>query len=96
MDFTATEDAYIQAHYATATLTTIAAALGRDRAAVQHYTARLVRRGVLHPRDRYYQPRWTLEELDYLRTHWGLLPDAAVAAKLGRSVAGCIIKAKRL
>lgn len=94
--FTTEEDAYIQAHYATEALGSIAVTLGRALGSVQQHIALLIRQGVLDPRTRYYQPGWTAQERDYLRTHWGLLPDAEVAAHLGRSLTACALKAKRL
>jgi hypothetical protein len=94
--FTAEEDAYIQTHYATEPLGRIAATLDRALGSVQQHIALLIRRGVLDPRTRYYQPGWTAPECDYLRTHWGLLPDSEVAGPLGRSLTACALKAKRL
>jgi hypothetical protein len=94
--FTAAEDAYLVAHYATESLAAMADALKRPWGSVQQHIALLIRRGVLNPRQRHYQPGWTEAELAYLRAHWGLLPDATVAAKLGRTTTACALKAKRL
>lgn len=39
---------------------------------------------------------WTKSEVAYLESHWGLLPDAAIVRRLGRSILGIRLKAKRL
>src|SRR4051794_39779798 len=68
--FTAAEDAYLAAHYATESLAAMADALKRPWGSVQQHIALLIRRGVINPRQRHYQPGWTEAERAYLRAHW--------------------------
>ena len=47
--------------------------------------------------DHWDRPRhWTLDEVAYLEAHYGRMSDTALSAKLGRSITGIHLKAKRL
>lgn len=92
---TAAEIEYLREHYPVLTLRAMARHLGRRWQTVQYYADRLIRQGVLTRRQRAWNPPWTAEEDEYLADHWGLLPDATVARKLGRTVAACKIRATR-
>lgn len=89
------EDAAICAAYSSKTLAAIAADLGRDYRSVAWRVRWLVEQGRLDPADRRCNRTWTQDEIDWLSDNWGLLPDAKVAAHLGRTITACIIAAKR-
>lgn len=86
MKFTADEDAYIIAHYATMRIDGIAAGLGRSYDSAQGRIARLLRDGGLQAEDRCYQPRWTAEQarLAEALIEQGLSV-AEIGARVGRS-----------
>lgn len=94
--FTATEDAFILAHYAKARIKDIASALGRVSGSVTSRSQTLAAKGLLDLSTRVYQPAWTDDAEEYLAEHWGRLPDIQVARYLGRTVSACENKAKRL
>jgi excisionase family DNA binding protein len=95
--FTAAEDAYICAQFAKQTYGQIAAALPDcPYDALQLRIRALIRAGRLDERTRCYLPHWTQADVDYLKTHWGRLPDERVAKHLRRDVGGCYQKARRL
>lgn len=65
----------------------LARELGREAWQVRHLAARLGLAGKA--------PRWSADDLAYLLDHWGRLPDAEVARRLGRTAEACGIKATR-
>lgn len=94
--FTAEEDARIIARYSATTLKAIAAELGVARwQSVQLRVNQLIRQGRLDRHDRAYAPPWSEADDELLATWWGLLPDATVARKLGRTPGACKIRATR-
>ena len=94
--YTPAEDAYIIAHYASATLRSIGEHLGRPWQCVQGRCDRLAQHGRLDKNQRYYQRPWTEEDEDWLADNYGKLSDAVVCAHLKRTRWAITVKAKRL
>lgn len=95
MNWSEHED-YLIANYSRLTLRAMAEQLGVNHwTSVQQQINRLIREGRLTRRDRHWHREWTAEEMDYLAESWGLLPDATVARRLGRTVAACKVRATR-
>lgn len=95
-EFTPEEDNYIVKNYSKCGFREMSTHLSRHYSSVQQRITILIKQGKVDPRKRHYQPRWTDKEIDKLLECWGLKPDATVAAMLGRSVVGCLLKARRL
>ena len=84
------EIATIRGRYdgARGTAVALARELGRHPWQVRHLAARL---GLAATK----APRWTERDLAWLLDHWGRLPDAEVARRLGRTPEACKVKATR-
>jgi hypothetical protein len=94
--FTAEEDDFIIAHNSDMTVVEVAAALSRRYAAVVDRRMNLAKQGRLNFADRSYSRPWTQDEEDFLKENWGLMKEATIQKKLGRSNYACLIRAKRL
>lgn len=94
--WTEDDDAYIIAHYSTATIRNIAAHFDVRAQVVQFHIEQLIKAGKLDRRARFYSPRWERWEIDYLKENYGQVKDRTICRKLKRSLMGVEIKAKRL
>lgn len=94
--WTEEDSSYLVDHYGDQTLHQIAEHLGRTFEAIQVRSYKLIREKRLDPSKRFYHAPWSEDEEDYLRDSLGLLSDAAICKKLGRSRVAITLKAKRL
>jgi transposase len=94
--WTAAEDHYLRTHYSTHTIKEMGRELGRSEQQVRTRINRLIAEGALTRRQRAYRPPWTEEEEEELLGQlWGMMPDRAVARRLGRTVKACERRAQR-
>jgi hypothetical protein len=94
--YTPEEDAFIITHNADMSVGEVASALRRGYHSVVGRRMILAEQGRLSFSDRSWHPLWRQEDDDFLKENWGLLSDSAICARLGRTRAACMIRAKRL
>lgn len=86
---------FIVEHHSDMTAREMAAALGTEYSAVIQKRMSLYRQGRIRPVERKYRPRWSDEELEYLREHYGKTPDRILVRHLNRSRFAIVLAAKK-